>query len=360
LSVLILKKEITLGTGVSKMKLKLEKRHWFIHMLTAFGFVISLGILTGCVSGQSQNVSPTEVPAQLKQDEIAEFNEQLFASARVDTDPSDYLLGAGDKLQIKVYEAEDLNTTVRVSSRGHVTLPLLGSVSVDGFSAREAEEMIENLYRVRYIKDPHVSIFVEEHFSRRVTLMGQFRNPGTYDYVSKQRLMDVMALGGGLSDIAGRVVQVRRYSGSQEGQSVFVVDLDQLMKEGRSELNIEINSGDVLFVPEAGTFFVDGAVRKPGSYHIKHKTTVQGALLEAGGLAPYANKEKAMLIRYSESGTRQMIGLDLTQEETMELEVKDRDVLITEASAYGKLVHGVGINLGVPGFGSVGYKNPEN
>ena len=344
------------------MKLKLEKRYRFIHWLTAVGLVISLGILTGCVSSQSQNVSQSEppAPAKLKQDEIAEFNEQLFASARGSADPSDYLLGSGDLLQIKVYEAEDLNTTVRVSSRGYVTLPLLGAVSVDGLSAREAEEMIEKLYRVRYIKDPHVSIFVEEHFSRRVTLMGQFRNPGTYDYLSKQRLMDVMALGGGLSDIAGRVVQVRRYSGSQEAHSVFVVDLDQLIKEGNSDLNIHINSGDIIFVPEAGTFFVDGAVRRPGAYHIKHTTTLHEAFLEAGGLAPYANKERATLIRVSETGNREMVELDLTQSETMEMEVKDRDVLITEASAYGKLVHGMGINIGIPGFGSVGYKNPEN
>jgi polysaccharide export outer membrane protein len=342
------------------MKLKLEKRYWLIYTLTAMGLVISLSILTGCVSSQKQNVSESEPPAQLKQDEIAEFNEQLFASARGGADPSDYLLGSGDKLQIKVYEAEDLNTTVRVSSRGYVTLPLLGAVLVNGLSAREAEEMIENLYRVRYIKDPHVSIFVEEHFSRRVTLMGQFRNPGTYDYLSKQRLLDVMALGGGLSDIAGRVVQVRRYSNLQEGQSVFVVDLDQLIKEGSSDLNIQINSGDVLFVPEAGSFFVDGAVRRPGAYHIKHTTTLQEAFLEAGGLAPYANRERATLIRITETGNREMIALDLTQPETMELEVKDRDVLITEASAYGKLVHGVGINIGIPGFGSVGYKNPEN
>ena len=298
------------------MKLKLEKRYRFIYTLTAVGLVISLGILTGCVSSQSQNVSQTEPPAQLKQDEIAEFNEQLFASARGSADPSDYLLGSGDKLQIKVYEAEDLNTTVRVSSRGYVTLPLLGSVLVDGLSAREAEEMIENSYRVRYIKDPHVSIFVEEHFSRRITLMGQFRNPGTYDYLSKQRLLDVMALGGGLSDIAGRVVQVRRYSNLQEGQSVFVVDLDQLIKEGSSDLNIQINSGDVLFVPEAGSFFVDGAVRRPGAYHIKHTTTLQEAFLEAGGLAPYANRERATLIRITEAGNREMIELDLTQAET--------------------------------------------
>ncbi len=163
-----------------------------------------------------------------------------------------------------------------------------------------------------------------------------------------------------MSDKAGRVIHIRRYGASDEGQSVFIVDLDQLIKDGKSELNIEVNSSDVLFVPEAGSFFVDGAVRRPGSYYIKHRTTIQEAFLEAGGLAPYANKETATLVRYMESGNREMIKLDLTLPETLELEVKDRDVLITQASAYGKFVHGVGINIGVLGLGSVGYRNPEN
>lgn len=347
------------------MTRKPNKAYRFIRILTAAGLFVGLAFLTGCVS--SQNAAQTTMPsaesmhsAELKQDEIAEFNEQLFASARMNTDPSDYLLGSGDLLQVKVFEAEELNTTVRVSSRGYITLPLLGAVAVKDLSAREAEEAIENLYRARFIKDPHVSIFVEEHFSGRVTLMGQFRNPGTYDYLSKQRLVDVMALGGGLSEKAGRVIQIRRSGGSPDGQRVFIVDLDQLIKAGQSELNIEINSGDVLFVPEAGTFFVDGAVRKPGSYYIKHKTTIQEAFLEAGGLAPYANKQSAVLIRYMESGERQTIELDLSKPETLAMDVKDRDIIIADASTYGKLVHGVGIQIGLPGFGSVGYKNPEN
>jgi polysaccharide export outer membrane protein len=337
---------------------KLKNKHRIVYQVMGFGFFFCFSILTGCMN--NRNAGRSLPPAQLKQKEIAEMNEKLFASARIGTDPRDYLLGSGDLIQVKVYEAADLNTTVRVSSRGNITLPLLGTVSVNNLSAREAEEKIEKLYRVRYIKDPHVSIFVEEHFSRRVTLMGQFRNPGTYDYLSKQKLLDVMAIGGGLTDIAGSVVQVRRFGDSPVGQSVFIVDLDQLIKEGKSELNIEINSGDILFVPEAGTYFVDGAVRRPGSYHIKHKTTIQEAFLEAGGLAPYANKKKATLIRYMETGERQMIQLDLSQEETMELEVKDRDVLVSEASLYGKLVHGVDIQLGIPGFGLVGYENPEH
>jgi polysaccharide export outer membrane protein len=257
-----------------------------------------------------------------------------------------------------VFEAKELDAKVRVSSRGYITLPLIGSVLVKGLSAREAEQKIEALYRERYIKNPHVGIFIEEHFSRRITLMGQFKNPGTYDYISKQRLLDVMALGGGLSDKAGLVVQIRKSSGSPDGQGVFFVDLDQLIKEGQSELNIKINAGDVLFVPEAGVFFVDGAVRKPGSYYIKHQTTVQEAFVEAGGLAPYANKYQAVLVRYVENDERQMIKLDLSQPETLEREVKDRDVLIAESSAFGKLVHGMGFYIGLPGLGGIGYRDP--
>jgi polysaccharide export outer membrane protein len=188
-------------------------------------------------------------------DEISQINEQILASAQTHSDPSDYLLGAGDLLEINVFEADKLNAKVRVSSRGYVTLPLIGSVLVKGLSAREAEQKIEELYRERYIKNPHVGIFIEEHFSRRVTLMGQFKKPGTYDYFSKQRLLDVMALGGGLSDKAGLVVQIRKSSGSPDGQGVFFVDLDQLIKEGKSELTISTSTPGMCFLCRKPAFF---------------------------------------------------------------------------------------------------------
>jgi len=319
-----------------------------------FETLLLIGIFFGCGASQPQH----DLKYSPKDNDITEINEQILASAQMPSDPSDYPLGSGDLLEINVFEADELDAKVRVSSRGYVTLPLIGSVLVKGLSAREAEQKIEQLYRERYIKNPHVGIFIEEHFSRRVTLMGQFQKPGTYDYISKQRLLDVLALGGGLSDKAGLVVQIRKSSGSPDGQGVFFVDLDQLIKEGQSELNIEINAGDVLFVPEAGVFFVDGAVRKPGSYYIKHQTTVQEAFVEAGGLAPYANKNQAVLVRYGENNERQMIKLDLSQPDTLEIEVKDRDVLIAEASAFGKLVHGMGFFIGFPGVGGIGYQDP--
>ena len=337
-----------------KRMILIQRSHGHLNKFMIFMLLLSIGLFLGCAANYHQQ----EMNQFFNDDEIGQINEHILASAEMPSDPSDYLLGAGDLLQIDVFEAKELDAKVRVSSRGYITLPLLGPVLVKGLSAREAELKIEDLYRERYIKDPHVGIFIEEHFSRRVTLMGQFKEPGTYDYYSKQRLLDVMALGGGLSEKAGLVVQIRKSSGSPDGQGVLIVDLDQLIKEGKSELNIKINAGDVLFVPEAGVFFVDGAVRKPGSYYIKHQTTVQEAFVEAGGLAPYANKNQAVLVRYMENDERQMIKLDLSQPDTLEIELKDRDVLIAETSAFGKLVHGVGFFIGFPGVGGVGYQDP--
>ncbi len=166
-----------------KRKFVIRRIHGRLGRFLIFKALLFIGIFFGCATHQPQQ----ELNYSYKDDEITQINEQILASAQMPADPSDYLLGAGDLLQINVFEAEELNAKVRVSSRGYVTLPLIGSVLVKGLSAREAEQKIEELYRERYIKNPHVGIFIEEHFSRRVTLMGQFQKPGTYDYHFKTK-----------------------------------------------------------------------------------------------------------------------------------------------------------------------------
>ncbi len=300
----------------------------------------------------------------MDQEKINQLNEQLFASANVNVDPSDYLLGAGDLIEVTIFEAEELNTTARVSARGFITLPLLEEVKIKGLTAHKAEEFIENLYKEKYIKDPHVSIFVKEHFSQRITIVGQVKNPGTYDYMGRQRLLDVLALAGGLTEKAGPFVQIRRRgnanANTNEQKSMYMVDLEKLIKEGSTELNLTINGGDVIFVSEAGTFFVDGAVRRPGSYPLKSKTNLQEAVLAAGGLAPYAVEDEMTIIRTRKNGERAIIKIDLTKDpEANRMRIQDHDVIVVKDSAWGKLVHGSGFNLGFPGIMSFGYRDPS-
>lgn len=339
------------------MKPVIRKRHVF-YCSMAIGLGMFLGTLLGC-GGSHSSLVEQHAGKSDKSDEISQLNERLFASPRMAVSPSDDLIGSEDLLHVSVFEAKDLETKVRVNSRGYVTLPLLGEVLVKGLTVREAEEKTEHLYRKRYIKDPHVNIFVEERFSKRVTVVGQVKSPGTYDYLSKQRLMDVLALVGGLADNAGTIVQIRRIGSTPDEQGMFIVDLDKLINEGRTELNIEINGGDVIYVPEAGFFFVDGAVRRPGSYRIKQKMVMREALMAGGGLAPYANKDSVILIRQKENGDQEPTEIDLQKPEGAELEIKDRDVIIAKGSVLGKVMHGSGIGIGFPGLFWIGYKSPE-
>ena len=249
---------------------------------------------------------------------------------------------------------------MRVSSNGEISLPLLGEVDIEGKTASAAETMIENSYRDTYIKDPHVSIFVQEHYSQRVTVVGEVKNPGTYDYPSRQRLLDAIALAGGLTEEAGRIAQVRRLSSAARGsEQSYLVDLNKLVNEGKTELNLAINGGDVIFIPEAGSFYVDGAVRRPGKYPIKDAVSINEALLAAGGMAPYADEDDAYLLRKTDNGEREKIRLefDETGRTSENLTIQDGDIILVESSFWGKVLHGGGITLGVPGAG-VSFRDP--
>lgn len=340
----------------------LKKNEHICIFLTVILAVAFLGVvLTACSNNQNttEAIVKKYATVPIQEDEITRFNEQMFAAAKMHTDPSDYLLGAGDLLEITVFESKSLNTTARVSSRGYVTLPLLGQIEIKGLTAREAEVKIEDLYRAKYIKDPHVSVFVEEHLSQRVTLVGQFKQPGTFEYPSKQSLLDVMALAGGLTDKAGNMVQIRRHSVRPDEPNVLLVDLDELIQEGRTDLNVDINGGDIVFAPEAGQFFVDGAIRRPGSYPIKDNLILREALLAAGGIAPWGLKDSLVLIRNVDGRERKAIEVDLNKAENQEMKIKDADIIVVKTSSWGKMVHGSGLWIGIPGFAGVGYKNPE-
>lgn len=323
--------------------------------------LISISYLS-CASAPDEKINSLKIDSydvhSLQRLETDKLNEQMLSAAQINTDPSDYMLGSGDLIQVTVFESEELNARVRVSSRGFITLPLLGQVEVKNMTARDAEVHIENRYREKYIKNPHVSVFVEEHFSQRITLIGQFKKPGTYDYLSKMRLMDVMALAGGLDENASHTAQIRRIGKSERSQTIMI-DLEKIVKDGQNELNIEMNGGDVVFVPEAGMFFVDGAVRKPGAYHIKRGTKLVEALSVAGGLAPYAQTETVILVRLVGDGERKVLELKMEDFEVQETPIEDRDLILVRSSGVGKFFHGLGLNLGIPGVGGFGYTNPQ-
>lgn len=343
-------------------------RHPVSHLLMPLFSLLLAAALGGCGGGgnpvvENKNLAEVYIAKQKTAEATDALNKRILAAAQTDAgDRSDYLLGPGDLIQVTVFEAMDLKSEVRVTSRGYVTLPLIGQVMVKDLTAHDAETKIEDLYRQKYIKDPHVGVFVKEHFSQRVTLIGQIKSPGTYDLVKKFKLMDVLALAGGITEKAGRTIEIRRISGLSQGDGagLFIIDIDALVKEGKEEQNLEINGGDVIFVSEAGTFYVDGAIRRPGAYPIRSDMTVREAVMTAGGLRPYADTKLISLVRANEQdekGQRKVLQLDFENAKDCEIPIFDGDIVVAGSSFWAKFSSGMGFNIGLPFFG-VGMSNP--
>lgn len=321
-----------------------------------------LGLIVGCGSGGPKATAKLEdIVAQetSAKQEVKQLNEQLFASVSSAPKSEDYLISQGDLLQVSVFEDKTLDTEARVSARGVVTLPLIGAMDVKGLTTQEAEQKIEDAYRQRYLHDPHVSIFVKEQMGSKITLLGALEKPGTYDYMTRQRLLDVLALGGGLSEKSGRMVQVRRPGDDPAHPSTLLIDLDDLIENGKLELNIEINGGDVIYVPDAGTIYVDGAVRKPGTYPVNQTMTVQEAIVAAGGFRSTAAENRIKLVRAMKDGKREVVEMgtgDLKNDSAANIEVKDKDVIFVETNKIEELIYGLKLSIG--GLVGFGYSPP--
>ncbi|GIW47787.1 MAG: hypothetical protein KatS3mg078_1664 [Deltaproteobacteria bacterium] len=321
-----------------------------------------VSLVWGCGGVQAPPIPSSYVDAGRSQ-EIKELNSRLIAQGLHSAiNPADYLIGPGDLLEIKVFESEKLTSVVRVSSRGEITLPLLGSVHVDGMTARETEVKIENLLREGgYIRDPHVSVFVKEHRSKVVSVVGYVKEPGTYELIGRQTLLDVLAAAKGLDDKAGRTVYLTRTEEDGRKQA-YIVDIEEMLLNGNMDINLVLKPGDVVYVPEAGTVFVEGAVRKPGSFQIEEgSTTVSQSIAMAGGPSVYADTGNVKLIRYLGNGKREVIELNLGDIQNGRAEdpvVKDRDTIVVGVNNAKRLLYGLRLNM-LFGLIGIGYDPPE-
>jgi polysaccharide export outer membrane protein len=332
-----------------------------LHLLLAVVVIFS----SGCASEQFEsNVDIEEFKQQDKKDQLEDRTVQQDMFDSILTAPPEDIeskLGPGDLITVNVLESEELNTETRVSSRGFVSLPILDQVEVTGLTASEAEEKIEQLLKEKYLNDPHVSVFVKEKISDQVTLVGSFTMPGNYDYISGRRLLDIIAVAQGVTKDSASIAYLSRKDPHTGAVKNYIIDLDALIRRGDMNYNIAIAGGDVIFVPEAGKCFIDGAVRNPGTYPLKGDMNITEAIVLAGGLTAYADNDKIKLIRYAGNGKRNIISLSFSElQEGVgdSIKLKDQDVIYAESSSSGLLSTGLGFDLGFMGTG-IQYRNPS-
>lgn len=274
---------------------------------------------------------------------IADFNRELTNAAMQSSvlTEDEYRLGRGDVVVLEAPQLEELNgTKVRIGGRGMVMLPLLGEVELGGKTMSEAERYL--LERLReYVYTPQLSLFIEEYRSQEISVTGAVNNPGIFAIQRPRTLFELLSMAGGLNENAGFTINVRtRMPDPDTGQpsmQSLVIDLRKIVNDPRAQ-ELVLGGGDMVYVPEAGVVFVEGAVEKPGSYPIRGDMNVLKSIAMAGGTKWEATEQDIRLIRYTDNGDRpEVIQVDLAavrNNEASDISVRDGDIIAVAESGF--------------------------
>jgi polysaccharide biosynthesis/export protein len=338
------------------MKKRLEMRSSGIWLKTLPGLALCGLLSIGCATAPAvQVVSPqpgTTSPM------VAEINNAITSAAQQTASQSaDYTLGPEDLLQITIYNIPEgdvgvtpRKTEIRVSQEGKITLPLLGEVLVAGLTPAALEQQLRQGYD-KFLHNPQVGILVTEPRSQQISVTGAVRNPGVFQLTGPRSLVDLLSMAGGIGDRAGG--QVHIYRQGPEGRQTFVIDLLALASNPGS-VNMPVQGGDVINVQQAGMFFVDGAVGRPGSYPLSRPYTLTQALAVAGGVTRNLASYGGIAIFRQQNGSEaEKIPVDLSEilaGRASDPRIQTDDVIVVPISTAKYIVERF---LGRIGLGSV-------
>ena len=235
---------------------------------------------------------------------------------------NDYIVGPQDVLTVTVYDQADLTGKYPVDGDGTLTFPLIGRVKVGGLSLRGVEAELKKQLANGYLKNPQVSVAVEQFKSQRIFVMGEVRAPGTYPLSGDMTVIEALARAGSTTnDAAEEVMIVRPSAGAagtgpvmpdqQKDATVIRVNVRDL-QAGKLSQNVGLRDGDTLVVPRAQSVFVFGQVKTPGAYSITHGTTVLQALSLAGGVTDRGSTGRVYIVRTEADGKKRETKVKLT------------------------------------------------
>ncbi len=221
---------------------------------------------------------------------------------------ANYVIGPEDVLTVTVFNEPALSGRYRVENDGQFSYPFLGRVKAGGTTLADLAAVLRTKLSEGYLRNPQVTIDVDQFRSQSVFVMGEVRTPGKYVLSGSVSLLEVLAQAGSTTPSAGNEVLVLHpKSPAVEAVSITApgdaevrrVSLREL-EGGRLSQNVPIRDGDTVFVPKVERFFVVGLVRNPGSFALEDNMTVLQALSLAGGVTERGSSRRVRVTRVIE------------------------------------------------------------
>ncbi|MEM9262104.1 MAG: XrtA/PEP-CTERM system exopolysaccharide export protein [Pseudomonadota bacterium] len=185
----------------------------------------------------------------LTADELKSSSASLEQAA---TEAPEYLIGPLDKLDVFVWRAPELSTSVTVRPDGRISTPLVEDMVAAGKTPTTLAKDLEKSLR-RYVKTPQVTVIVSDFTStpeQQVRVLGEAQKPIALPYKSGMTVLDVMVEVGGLTEFAAgnKAILIR---GKGDDRKSYRLKLDNLLRKGEIGANVAVLPGDVILIPES-------------------------------------------------------------------------------------------------------------
>jgi len=245
-------------------------------------------------------------------------------------------VGAGDLIEVNVFDDQDLSGRFRVDEKGDIVIPLAGRVHVEGLTAAEVGATVEQRYvetGVLRTAGVYTTVFIAEYATQGIAVSGEVRSPGLYPALGVRMLNDVITAAGGVMPTAdAKVIITHKNDPSNPVTAAFNTQAPVPVMP-----QIQILPGDTIVVPKAGIVYVVGNVQRPGGFVLEggRDLTVEKVMALAGGGGRAAAINRAHLVRTLEGGRKEDIVVSVSaiyKGRAPDLTLKDGDILYVPTS----------------------------
>jgi len=223
-----------------------------------------------------------------------------FAPLNMTPVPSDYVIGPGDELRVRVWGQVNFQSNLQVDRAGDVYLPQVGPVHVAGMPFSDLDAHLRQAIG-RVYRNFDLTADVGQIRAIQVYVAGEARRPGVYTVSSLSTMVDTLFASGGPS-IQGSMRHIELRRGSQV---VTDFDLYNLLVHGDKSKDVKLLPGDVIFIPAVGAeVAITGSVRTPAIYEMREGESLDGLIADAGGVSAVAAEARVSIERISDHHDR--------------------------------------------------------
>lgn len=192
-------------------------------------WLLALALGLGACANQPPSPDENALKIETSSDARPVAGSGAASASNLTPTTEDYRIGSQDLLELQVFGVPDLNRTVRVNSRGFISLPLIGMVQASGLTSEQLEASLADKLAESYLQNPQVSIFIKEYTSQRVTVEGAVKKPGVYPIKGKTTLLQALAVAEGLTSVADpNGIKIFRTDLQTGNRTTLVFDLEKI------------------------------------------------------------------------------------------------------------------------------------